>query len=82
MMCPRCHSYNTSAQIVTDSQLVTAHHGIIWWLLIGWWWVPFKWLMFTIPALLVKIFVPRRQKLRQRHRSYFVCHDCGHHWQA
>ena len=82
MTCPKCGSSNVNVQMVTDTQLKNKHHGIIWWLLIGWWWVPIKWFFLTIPALLVKIFIPKRQRIKQIHRAVCVCQQCGHTWDA
>jgi transcription elongation factor Elf1 len=82
MTCPKCNSENVSTQIVTDMKLKNAHHGIIWWLCIGWWWVGFKWLFLTIPALLAKIFIPKKQKLVTKQRTMCVCQNCGHTWQV
>lgn len=32
-------------------------HGILWWLFIGWWWVPIKWVYFKLPVFFArKIF--------------------------
>lgn len=82
MVCPKCGSNNVNVQAVQQTQLVDKHHGIIWWLLIGWWWVPIKWFVFTIPALIVKIFAPKNQKLKQVTQSVCICQNCGHHWKA
>lgn len=82
MVCPKCGSRNVAVQAVTETRLKNRHHSIFWWLLIGWWWVPFKWIFLTIPALLAKIFIPKRQKLKQIHISMCVCQNCGHNWKA
>lgn len=82
MKCPKCGSENVSVQIVTDAHLVDQHHGCLWWLCVGWWWIPVKWICFTVPALLLKIFVPKRQKLQQSQHTECVCQNCGHHWKA
>ena len=29
-------------------------HGCLWWLCIGWWWLPTKWVFFSIPAYLTR----------------------------
>lgn len=79
MVCPKCHSNTVSVQAVTETKLVNKHHGIIWWLLM-WWLVVLKWLFLTIPALIIKIFAPKRQKLKQRHVSQAVCQSCGYMW--
>lgn len=81
MKCPVCGSENVSVQIVTETELKNKHHGVVWWLCIGWWWVPIWWLCFTIPALIIKIFAPKKQKLKQRHKTICVCQNCGHKWE-
>ena len=80
MKCPVCGSENVTVQIVTETELKNKHHGVVWWLCIGWWWVPIWWLCFTIPALIIKIFAPKKQKLKQRHKTVRVCQNCGHKW--
>lgn len=82
MICPKCGSGNVNIQAVTNTQLKKKHHGIIWWLLIGWWWLPIWWLLFTIPALIVKILAPKRQKLKVKHSTMAICQQCGHSWKA
>ena len=82
MTCPKCGSTNVNVQMVTQSKLVDKHHGILWWLFNGWWWLFFKWLFLKIPALIVKIFVPKSQKLKQKQVSMCVCQNCGYNWKA
>lgn len=82
MRCPKCGSENVTVQVVTETNLKIKHHGIFWWLFIGWWWWPIKWLIFTIPALIVKIFAPKKYKTKIKHRSMCVCQSCGYHWKA
>ena len=80
MKCPVCGSENVNVQIVTETELKNKHHGVVWWLCIGWWWVPILWLFFTIPALIIKIFAPKKQNLKQRNETVRVCQNCGHKW--
>ena len=80
--CPKCGSNNVNIQVVTESQLVTKHHGIIWWLLVGWWWIFVKWLVFTIPALFATIFIGKRKKIKTVTKKVNVCQNCGHTWNA
>ena len=82
MYCPKCGSSNVNVQIVTQTQLKKKHHSVLWWLFVGWWWIPFKWIFFTLPALIVKIFAPKKQKLKQKNVSMCVCQNCGHTWNA
>ena len=80
MTCPKCKSPNVSTQIVTETMLKDKHHGIFWWLFIGFWWVPIKWLFLTVPALLVKLFGHKKQKLKQKNKTMCVCQNCGYTW--
>lgn len=82
MVCPKCGSDQVNAQMVTETQLRQKHHGILWWICIGWWWLPLKWLVFTVPALVVKIFAPKKYQTKATHKSMWVCQNCGHHWEA
>ena len=76
MKCPKCGSENVNTQAVAVTK--NAHHGIIWWLCIGWWWWFIKWFVFTIPALIVSIFAPNRIKTKVK--TYCSCQNCGHTW--
>lgn len=29
-------------------------HGCLWWLCIGWWWLPIKWVCFSIPVFIIR----------------------------
>ena len=80
MKCPVCGSENVNVQVVTETELKNKHHGFLWWVCIGWWWVPLWWMFFTIPALIIKIFAPKKHKLKQRHKTICVCQNCGHKW--
>lgn len=80
--CPRCGSGNIRAQIVTETRVVEQRPGCIWWLLIGWWWVPVKWICFTGWALLAALLRGKRQKIHTTHTGMWVCQDCGHIWRA
>ena len=86
MRCRLCGSEDVTVQVLTetDVRLVTKHHGILWWLAIGWWWVPIKWVLFTIPALIAWVFRPARQRLVTTHRrvTMAVCQRCGHTWRV
>ena len=80
MICPKCQSSNVNTQIINEVTLKTAHHGVIWWLLIGWWWVPVKWIFFTVPALFFKLFGHKKQRAVNRQKTMCVCQQCGHSW--
>lgn len=80
MTCPKCGSENVNVQIVQEQKLKDKHHGFIWWLCVGWWWIPIKWIVLTIPALIVKIFGHKKQKLVTKEKKVCVCQACGHTW--
>jgi predicted nucleic-acid-binding Zn-ribbon protein len=82
MRCPKCGSENVNIQMVSSTTIKEKHHGIIWWLLFGWYWVPIKWIVFTIPALIFKIFAPKKYKIKNETHSVCVCQNCGHTWNA
>lgn len=80
--CPRCHSTNVNVQVINNVQLKDKHHGWAWWIFVGWWWLPIKWLVFTLPALIVKLIKPKKQKIVNTVHSIAVCQSCGHQWRV
>ena len=80
MNCPKCNSQNVNVQVVNEVKLKNKHNGIIWWLLIGWWWIPVKWLCFTLIALIFKIFSHKKQKAVNKQVKMAVCQNCGNTW--
>lgn len=81
MVCPKCGSENVNVQITNDVKIKDKHHGVIWWICVGCWWVPIKWLCFTLPALIIKIFKPKKQKVITKQKSICVCQNCGNQWE-
>lgn len=82
MKCPKCGSENVNVQMVSETELKTKHHGAIWWICVGWWWIMIKWICFTVPALIVKLFRPKRYNTKTTHKSMCVCQNCGYHWES
>ena len=79
MNCPNCNSTNVTIQALNEVKLKTKHHGIIWWLLVGWWWVPIKWFVFFVPALIFKVFgIGKKYKAVNKTVKKGVCQNCGH----
>lgn len=78
MNCPKCGSENVRVDVVNEVYLKDAHHGCLWWLIIGCWWVPVKWLFFTVPAILFKIFGHKKQKTVNKQKTICICQSCGH----
>lgn len=82
MVCPKCKSENVTTQIVQDIKIKDKHHGIFYWLFVSWWWIPIKWFVFTLPALLIAIFGKKKQKVVTKNKTMCVCQNCGNTWQA
>lgn len=82
MKCKKCGSENVTAQVINEVYLKDKHHGMIWWMLCGWWWIPMKWFFLTVPALLVAIFSHKKQKIRNKAVTKCVCQSCGYTWNA
>ncbi len=80
MVCPRCGSEYVNVQMINEAELKNAHHGFFWWLLVGWWWVPVKWIFFTVPALLFKIFGHKKQRIVNNVKTVCLCQKCGYSW--
>lgn len=80
MVCPRCQSQNVTTQIINEVEFKKKRHGFIWWCIIGWWWVPFKWLFLTFPALIVAMFGGRKKAVNKQ-KTMCVCQQCGNTWQ-
>ena len=80
MKCSKCGSENVNIQVVNEVQIKNAHHSIIWWLLIGFWWIPIKWICFTLIALIVKIFSHKKKKAVNKQVKTAVCQNCGYTW--
>ena len=80
MVCPKCNSENVNVQVINEVNMKNKHHGIIWWIFIGVWWVPIKWLVFTLPALIFLIFGRKKQKVVNKHITKCICQDCGYSW--
>lgn len=80
MICPKCGSTNVITQAINEVKIKNKHHGFFWWLLVSWWWIPIKWLVFTLPALLVALFGKKRQKAVNKQKTVCVCQDCGYRW--
>lgn len=80
MKCPKCGSENCSVQVVTETEVKEKKHSIIWWICVGWWWVPIKWLFFTLPALIIAIFKPKKYKTKTHTKKVAVCNSCGKSW--
>lgn len=82
MICPKCGSNNVTASIVSDTKSVNKHHSLLWKICIGWWWIPFKWLFFTLFAFIVRLFGNNRHKIVTEHTTMCVCQTCGYTWKA
>lgn len=80
MVCRSCRSQHIVVQAINETTLRRKRHGFFWWILLGWWWVPFKWLIFTVPAIIFALFGHKQYRLDNQARSVAVCQNCGKHW--
>ncbi len=80
MTCPKCGSTNVLTQQQSDLKMKNKHHSILWWIPFGLIWTIFKWVFLTLPALLAKIFIPKRQKIVQKTYMLSICQNCGYQW--
>lgn len=81
MNCPKCKSNNISIQVLNSVELVRKRNSFLWWITIGWLWVLFKWIFFTLPALIFKIFgIGKKYKTRNIETKKAVCQNCGYTW--
>lgn len=82
-VCPKCGSTNINLQVVNKVTLKNKHHGVFWWICIGWWYVPFMWLVFTVPKLIIKLFGLGHKKYKTVNKEEMkaVCQSCGYSWE-
>lgn len=80
MTCPKCGSNSVNVQMMQDVQIKNKHNGVLYWIFVGWWWVPVKWLFFTLPALIIAIFKPKKKKVVTKNYRMCVCQECGNNW--
>lgn len=80
MICPKCGSENVNVQVINTVKLKDKHHGLIWWCFFGWYWVPIKWIMFTFPAIIFKIFGHKQQRAINKQQTVCICQSCGNRW--
>ena len=81
--CPKCGSTNINYQAITNTIQKNKHHGLAWWIFIGWWWIPVKWLFFTGIALfmfILKLLGVRKKKNIIIDRTKAVCQYCCNSW--
>lgn len=81
MECPKCKSFDVKTQVVTNVEVKNKHHGVIWWICVGWWWIPVKWIFFTLPALIVKVFGRNNKTIVTTEKTVYVCQACGNKWE-
>lgn len=66
---PKCKSENVWVQLLSETELKRKHHGLLYWLLIGWWLQPLLWIFFTLPMLIITIFRPGKYQTRTVHKK-------------
>ena len=82
MKCRKCGSTDVRLMVTNEMRMKNAHHGCFWWMLIGWWWIPVKWIYFAVPALLAKLFIPKKLYISNKIYTVAVCQNCGYTWKT
>ena len=82
MFCIRCGGNNVNVQVTNQVQLKNKKRGLLYWIIIGWWLEICLWIWFTIPRLLIALFMPKRQKIVNKTVTTAVCQSCGHSWEV
>ena len=81
MVCEKCNSQNVKIDVTTETELKKKHHGIVYWLLVGWWLQPILWVCLTLPMIIISIFKPKNYKMESKTKKIAVCQDCGYSWE-
>ena len=82
MKCPKCGSDNVNVQVINEVEIKNKRHNILWWIFVGIWWIPIKWLFFTLPALILKLFGHKKQKVKNIQKTMCTCQQCGNTWET
>lgn len=80
MKCPKCGSENVNTSVVNEVTLKNKGKGVLYYLFVWWWWVWIKWLVFTLPALILTLFGHKKQKAVNKEKTVCVCQSCGYSW--
>lgn len=80
MQCTKCGSNNVNIQMISEAQLRRKHHGIMYWLFIGWWLELLLWSFLTIPRFLCMLFGHKKQQIKTVHNKTAICQNCGSTW--
>ncbi len=78
LVCPKCHGNNIIIQEKTKIITKKAHRSIIMWILFWWWAEAIMWICFTIPRLIIALFVPSKQIVTSQNYKEYVCQTCGY----
>lgn len=78
LICPKCHKKDVIIQEKTKIITKKEHRSIIMWILFWWWFEIIMWVFFTIPRLLIALFVPSKQTITSKNYKEYVCQNCGY----
>ena len=90
MICPKCKSENVLVQQVQTGNVGVKttpvgkkHHGIFWWLLIGWWYKFLKLIIIgPINLLLKRDKIKTTEANKALFKTMATCQNCGHSWKV
>lgn len=100
MTCPKCKSENVVVQQVqvgsrskTKTKAYSNSMGCLWWICVGWWWVPLKKMcrLFIDLLLIFPMFFRRKRRIgesvgktttKMKNKTMATCQNCGHSWEV
>ena len=86
MICPKCGSENISvSQTLRDNKTIVKNkHGCLWFILFGWIYLPFKFMVilfktmyFFIIGIWAKII---KKVIKNNSKMTCICQSYGYHW--
>ena len=80
MKCPKCKNENVTINMVSETEYEKKKHGFLYKITIGWLLFVIKWVFFTFPAILLKVFGFDKGRAVNKAKKIAVCQDCGNSW--
>ncbi len=100
MICPKCGSENvfiqqvqTGATSKTKTKTYSNKMGCMWWVLVGWWWIPTKDIcrLFIDLLFIFPMFFRRKKRIgeetgktttKMKNKTMAICQNCGYNWKV
>lgn len=100
MICPKCKRENVlvqQVQVGSNSKTKAKEYynsmGCVWWLCIGWWWVPIKKMcrLFIDLLFIFPMFFRSKKRTgesvektttKMKNKTIAICQNCGYSWKV